>query len=97
MAAVSVAGLSCSAKAEDVEGVDCAGELSLTEEVLYGLRISKGFLTQFWEIDLGTGPNKSGEKKLEPKRASLVLSDPAPPPVSPQDFLPQGQLVSNYT
>ena len=79
MAAASVAGLSCATEAEDVEGVGCEEELSLAEEVLRGLRMSDGFLTQFWEIDSGTGPNKSGEKKLEPKRASLVLSEPAPP------------------
>ena len=62
VAAESVAGLSCSAEAEDVDGVDCAEELSLTEEVLCGLRISKGFLTQFWEMDSGTGPNKSEKR-----------------------------------
>ena len=95
MAAASVAGLSCATEAEDVEGVGCEEELSLAEEVLRGLRMSDGFLTQFWEIDSGTGPNKSGEKKLEPKRASLVLSEPAPPPMGPQNFFSKKQLVPN--
>ena len=64
---------------EEAEELCCAEELLLAEEVLLGLRIKCGFLTQFCETDSGTGPNKSAEKKLEPKRASLVLSDPAPP------------------
>ena len=40
-------GFSCSAKAEDVDGDECAGALSLAEEALRGLRMSEGFLTQF--------------------------------------------------
>ena len=64
---------------------------------MFGLRIYWAFLTQFFETDSGTGPNKSAEKKLEPNRASLVLADPAPPFMGQQNFLPQNYFVPNYT
>ena len=39
--AMSVAVLSCSTRAEDVDDDDCAGELSLAEEALRGLRMRR--------------------------------------------------------
>ena len=79
VAVSSATDLRYSTEDEEAEELCCAEELGLAEEVLLGLRIYWAFLTQFCETDSGTGPNKSAEKKLEPKRASLVLADPAPP------------------
>ena len=79
VAVSSATDLRYSTEDEEAEELCCAEELGLAEGVLFGLRIYWAFLTQFFETDSGTGPNKSAEKKLEPNRASLVLGDPAPP------------------
>ena len=47
VAAMPDVGFSCSVKAEDVDGDEWVGALSLAEEALRGLRMSEGFLTQF--------------------------------------------------